>query len=332
MNLCQWPHSGSVNGRALNRSIKEFQKKYQLSGYQKYFQAIESLRPLKKKIKKKLSSEPKPVQFKNQTVQIGSGLDLTPPESALLAKAIKSMMPWRKGPFNILGHHIEAEWRSDLKWQRVKKHAGPLQGKVVLDIGCNNGYFLFPMALQKPKYLLGIDPVVPYQSQFNLLNQFSPLPNTDFKLCGVQDLQYFDKVFDVVFCMGILYHHPDPIAILKTIYNAMRPGALIIFECQGIQKEGPYFLFPQTRYLNAPGHWFLPSKEALENLIRRSGFQYVETFFETKLTDEEQRTSTHAPFDSLNQFLDKNDPNLTIEGHPAPWRYYVKARRARRRR
>ena len=27
--------------------------------------------------------------------------------------------------------------------------------------------------------------------------------------------------------------------------------------------------------------------------------------------------------DSLQEFLDPEDPSLTVEGYPAPWRYYL---------
>ena len=36
-----------------------------------------------------------------------------------LRNSLKELMPWRKGPFHLLGIDIDAEWRSDLKWQRL---------------------------------------------------------------------------------------------------------------------------------------------------------------------------------------------------------------------
>ena len=57
-----------------------------------------------------------------------------------LEEALQVLHPWRKGPFDLFGVRIDAEWRSDLKWRRVAP-AVDLGGAEVLDVGCGNGYF-----------------------------------------------------------------------------------------------------------------------------------------------------------------------------------------------
>ena len=39
------------------------------------------------------------------------------------------MIPWRKGPFDVFGIHIDAEWRSNLKWNRLQNNISSLRGK-----------------------------------------------------------------------------------------------------------------------------------------------------------------------------------------------------------
>ena len=56
------------------------------------------------------------------------------------------LTPWRKGPFDVGGVHIDAEWRSDLKWRRVEGAIEPLAGRRVLDVGCGNGWYALRMA------------------------------------------------------------------------------------------------------------------------------------------------------------------------------------------
>lgn len=334
MNLKNWPYAGSINYPALAKAQKVNSTELKNPRYSRYFDALTKIRGLVKRLKKnrQYKNQQRPINIKNGLVTIAPEIKLTDKDLKTLKTAIKSMIPWRKGPFQICHETIDAEWRSDLKWQRVKKHSASLQGKVILDIGCNNGYYLYHIAKQNPKYLLGIDPVIPYYYQYQFLKQFYAPPKTEFRLLGIQDLIHFNRVFDCVFCMGIVYHHPNPIDILKNIYNAMRPGGLLIIESQGINTNGPYCLFPKNRYLKLPGHWFIPSKEALENMIRRSGFQYVETFLEVKLDSIEQRQTKDSPYDSLVSGLDPHNPDLSVEGYPAPYRFYVKARRARVRR
>ncbi|MCK5843119.1 MAG: DUF1698 domain-containing protein, partial [Victivallales bacterium] len=61
--------------------------------------------------------------------------------AADLERVLKKLHPWRKGPFNLFGVEIDAEWRSNLKWNRLSDGISPLKGKLVLDLGCGNGYY-----------------------------------------------------------------------------------------------------------------------------------------------------------------------------------------------
>lgn len=49
------------------------------------------------------------------------------------------------GPYHIHGIHVDTEWRSDFKWDRIAPHICNLKDKYVLDIGCGSGYHMFRM-------------------------------------------------------------------------------------------------------------------------------------------------------------------------------------------
>ena len=87
--------------------------------------------------------------------------------------------------------------------------------KTILDIGCNNGYFMFEMLKQKPKALFGIDPVPYCEAQFNFLQHFCQAPNMYFEMLGIEEVQHFNDIFDGILNMGIIYHHANPIEQLK---------------------------------------------------------------------------------------------------------------------
>ena len=78
------------------------------------------------------------------TVTVGNPGDLNSVEQKTLLENLMWLHPWRKGPFELFGIQIDAEWRSDLKWARLNNHID-LKDKLVLDVGCGNGYYLFRM-------------------------------------------------------------------------------------------------------------------------------------------------------------------------------------------
>ena len=261
--------------------------------------------------------------------EIGNSSELNENQKIEINKLAKELIPWRKGPFNLFGSEIDAEWRSDQKWDRIAEVLDPLKNKRVLDIGCNNGYFLLRMAAQNPALLLGIDPYLHYKIQFEFLNHFAKLPNTYFELFGIEHLGNFKEMFDVIFSMGIIYHHRHPIEQLLQIKDALRPGGQVILETIGIPGEKDTALFPKDRYANMRNVWFVPTMNTFLNWAKRSKFVDVEIISDTLLTNEEQRLTSWCPppHQSLEDFLDPNDLSLTKEGYPAPRRFAISAKK-----
>ena len=56
------------------------------------------------------------------TLRIGQPGEVDPAE---VKAALQGLIPWRKGPFDFFGVHIDTEWHSDWKWQRVAPHLSP---------------------------------------------------------------------------------------------------------------------------------------------------------------------------------------------------------------
>lgn len=242
-------------------------------------------------------------------------------------QALRAFCPWKKGPFSLLGHHIDAEWRSEWKWNRILPHIESLQDKVVADIGCHNGYFMFRMADQKPRHVVGFEPYAKHFWNFQLMQNLVRQPNLSFELLGVGHFDYYPRYFDTIFCLGILYHHTDPVGLLRSMRNALAPKGEIIVDCQGIAGDDPLSLTPRGRYANARGIWFLPTLSCLQHWMIRAGFAKVRTIFSEPLSVEEQRPTSWAEVQSLEHFLDPDDPTRTMEGYPAPWRHYIVASR-----
>ena len=243
------------------------------------------------------------------TVKIGKNGALSLSDEEMLKSSLQDFCPWKKGPFDVFGIEIDAEWRSQIKWNRIEPHLPSLENKVIADIGCHNGYFMFKMAQHNPKAVIGLEPVGKHWFNFQLLNKYAGQKNLYFELFGVEDTHLFPGFFDIIFCMGILYHHTDPIGLLRQMKLALGDESLS--------------LTPNGRYAGAKGIWFLPTLTALETWIKRAGLQ-SKVIYSGPLTPSEQRASEWADIKSLEDFLSK-DQSETIEGYPPPHRFYLAA-------
>ena len=236
-----------------------------------------------------------------------------------------ALKPWRKGPFEVFGTFIDTEWQSFIKYNLLEPYFN-LEGKVVGDIGCNNGYYLFRMLSQQPKKLVGFDPSALYKTQFDFINHFMK-SEIVYEMLGVEHLPAYEHKFDMLFCLGVLYHRSDPVQTLKALYQGLNPNGELILDTFMIDGESPVALCPATSYSKIPNVYFVPTIPALYNWLERAKFRDIE-LLEIKKTDaNEQRKTEWIYGESLEHFLDPTNPELTIEGFPAPKRVYIKAKR-----
>jgi len=232
---------------------------------------------------------------------------------------LKAFMPWRKGPWSLLGVEIQTEWHSDWKWQRIEPHISPLDGRQVLDIGTGNGYFLFRMLGAGASLALGIDPTRIFLYQFHAAQRLLPANGAYLLPLRSEHLPAFG-CFDTVFCLGVLYHRRSPIDHIQELMSYLRPGGELVLETLVVPGDINTILVPPERYAKMANVWFLPSTEALENMLRKVGLENVRTVDVSQTTTAEQRATEWMTFHSLADFLDPNDPSRSIEGHPAPLR------------
>ncbi|MGV1099655.1 tRNA 5-methoxyuridine(34)/uridine 5-oxyacetic acid(34) synthase CmoB [Thiovibrio sp. JS02] len=263
--------------------------------------------------------------FSGDAVIIGRQDELPAADQQLVLGAMRAFMPWRKGPFNVFGTEIDAEWQSFRKWNRLLPALPDLAGRIVADIGCNNGYYMFRMLPHRPRCVIGLEPMLQHYYCFRTLRHLAGAENLHIELLGVENVPLFPACFDVVFLMGIIYHRISPVEMLRDIRQAMRPGGVLILESQAIPGEMPVALFPEERYAKVPGTYFVPTAACLKNWLKRTGFSEVEIFASHPMSSEEQRKTQWMPFESYRDFIDPADPGRTVEGYPAPLRVFLKA-------
>jgi len=248
---------------------------------------------------------------------------ITDDDEQKIYDAAKRLKPWRKGPFRISGILIDSEWQSQIKYNLLEPHFN-LKDKIVGDIGCNNAYYLFRMQSQEPRKLVGFDPSAITYSQFQFINHFVK-SDIVYELLGVEHVEFYEHKFDILFCLGVLYHRSDPVAMLKSLYKGLNRGGELILDTFMIDGDDEICLTPRERYSKIPNIYFIPTVNALKNWCFRAGFTSVEVLEIKKTDHQEQRKTEWIDTQSLKDFLDPNDESKTVEGYPAPKRVYIKA-------
>lgn len=257
----------------------------------------------------------------NDCVRIGSSEDCDETTRAAIKVALQELIPWRKGPYFIHDIHIDTEWRSDWKWDRVLPHLAPLKDRLILDVGCGNGYHCWRMLGAGAKRVIGIDPSPRFIVQFHMVKHFAGAHHpVDVLPLGIEDLPEKLQAFDTVFSMGVFYHRRSPMDHLLELKNALRPGGQLVLETLVIEGGLGDTLLPEGRYGMMNNVWFLPSCDTMLSWLRKMGYQNPRVVDVCPTTTEEQRATDWMRFHSLPEFLHPDNSQLTIEGHPAPIR------------
>ncbi len=269
------------------------------------------------------------LDLKKGRLKIGQLSDCNESESLEINTLLKQLHPWRKGPYELFGNHIDTEWRSDWKWDRIQPHLTPLKNRRILDVGCGNGYHMWRMLGEGAKLVIGADPSQFFLVQFHTLKKYAGgdhaihlLPFKSEELPNFR-IEFKGRGFDTVFSMGVLYHRVSPIEHLQELRNFMRDGAELILETLIIEDEDSTVLLPEDRYAKMRNVWFLPSPKLLTSMLKRVGFTNIRVVDINQTSVDEQRKTDWMTFESLSDFLDPEDHNKTIEGYPAPKRAVV---------
>ncbi|GAA6941755.1 tRNA 5-methoxyuridine(34)/uridine 5-oxyacetic acid(34) synthase CmoB [Helicobacter pylori] len=238
---------------------------------------------------------------------------------------LKQLMPWRKGPYHLLGIHVDCEWRSDFKWDRVLPHLAPLQDRTILDVGCGSGYHMWRMVGEGAKMVVGIDPTELFLCQFEAVRK---LLNDDRRAnlipLGIEQMQPL-AAFDTVFSMGVLYHRKSPLDHLSQLRAQLVNGGELVLETLVVDGDENTVLVPMDRYAKMKNVYFIPSVAALIHWLQKTGFKNVRCVDVAVTSLEEQRKTDWLENESLIDFLDPADHSKTIEGYPAPKRAVILA-------
>jgi tRNA (mo5U34)-methyltransferase len=217
------------------------------------------------------------------------------PDTEAIRRRAAALGPWfhnldlagvRTAPEHFLGDYPAVKWRRF-------SHALPkdLQGRSVLDIGCNAGFYSIEMKRRGAGRVLGIDADEAYLAQARFAAEVTG-HKIEFRNLSVYDLGLLGERFDIVLFMGVLYHLRHPLLALDLVhehaaadimvFQSMQRGAAESFaprddydfaETAPFEEPGwPKLHFVERRYARDPTNWWVPNRACAEAMLRSAGF------------------------------------------------------------
>ena len=127
-----------------------------------------------------------------------------------------------------------------LRLAHIERLAGGLAGKRIVDVGCGGGILAEAMAAKGAK-VTGID-LAEKPLKVAMLHGIETGSGVDYRLVSAEALaDEAPASFDIVTCMEMLEHVPDPPSIVGALAKLAKPGGLVFFST--INRNAKSFLF-----------------------------------------------------------------------------------------
>jgi tRNA (mo5U34)-methyltransferase len=189
-------------------------------------------------------------------------------------------------PSHFLGDYPNVKWR---RFSGIIPDR--LDGKTVLDIGCNAGFYAMEMKRRGAERVLGLDTDDEYLEQARFAAEVNGL-RIEFRKMSAYDVGQLREKFDLVIFMGVLYHLRHPLLALDLIHEHVA-GDLLLF--QSMQRGDsrvdpvdknydfwttdqfdspgyPKLHFIENKYADDPTNWWVPNRACAEAMLRSAGF------------------------------------------------------------
>jgi tRNA (mo5U34)-methyltransferase len=173
-------------------------------------------------------------------------------------------------------------------WNHIACNLPPdLSGMTVLDIGCNAGFFSVAAKRLGADHVVGVDMSPGFLKQARFVSDVLDL-DLEFHRMSVYELSKLDKKFDVVFCLGLIYHVADPVKAAESIMGVTKRLAVVESALMGAGcPERPLWELVFPGYASDASqegerhyNWWFPNMAGMVKLFQGIGFKDVQVMHE----------------------------------------------------
>jgi tRNA (mo5U34)-methyltransferase len=159
-----------------------------------------------------------------------------------------------------------------------------LTGKSVLDIGAWDGFFSFESERRGASRVVALDGGVWKvdsigKAGFEYARRTLGSKVEDVEM-DVEDISAERLgLFDLVLFLGVLYHVPNPVSVMKKVCSVAAHDIIIETHVDLLECSTPAMAFyPYDECAKDPSNWFGPNKAAVEGMLKLFGFKTIKSF------------------------------------------------------
>lgn len=195
----------------------------------------------------------------------------------------------------------------------------------ILEIGPKDGKDSIRLQSTNPQEIIFVD--LPEKNQdLDWLNKIScknKLIQKNIMYMSDEEIKKLGK-FKIIYCLGVLYHNPEQLRMLKKLYNLLDIGGLLCLE-SAIIRDFKYkfntdplvrIYFP-NKYRNTRSITHLPNKKAINSWLNMAGFDRIKeikcyNLHNPKLINQRYACIAYKSRDINNLYYQNHNQNYII--------------------
>ncbi len=209
---------------------------------------------------------------------------------------------------NFLGENLSRKTAYD--FIHILSYAKLKLTSQILDVGAGSGKRLISLSKKGFTNLCGSDIFI--EKDYHYQNGIKILKKDISDLSGAYDFIMLNHVFE---------HMPEPLSVLKTLYNLLRPSKFLLIRIPVVDSYAWRKYKEHWVQLDAPRHLFLHTRKSIRLLAEKSGFRVEHMIDDSKASQfygSEQYKNKISMFDKNSHYVNPNKSsfdNKTIKSY-----------------